>query len=33
VEWPGKLNLLLIAVMAIPGLIAAMMISERSAKS
>ena len=33
VEWPGKLNLLLIAVTAVPGLIAAMMISERSAKS
>lgn len=33
VQWPGALNFVLIGVMAIPGLFAAIKISERSAKS
>lgn len=33
VEWPGNLNLILIGVMAVPGLLMAMFIAERSAKS
>jgi ABC-2 type transport system permease protein len=33
VEWPSSLNLILISIMAIPGLIAAMLVAERSAKS
>ena len=32
VQWPGTLNFVLIGVMAIPGLVAAIKISERSAK-
>lgn len=33
VEWPSSLKLILISIMAIPGLIAAMLVAERSAKS
>jgi ABC-2 type transport system permease protein len=33
VKWPGNLNIILILVVAIPGLILAMQISERTSKS